>query len=251
MQTEILIPQNSPHRKLINFFKGINFLNVLFKKINATRKVEIRFIEKNSGLKKSDIVLDIGSGDGYWTNYFSRACKEITGIEPYEEHFLIAEKKYAQKCKFKLESAENLSFDDNSFDKIISVCVFEHLYNDNKAFSEIFRVLKSGGKLTATADSLNSLYISEEFKSKHIKNCYCAQLYTPESIISKLKSAGFSDVKAFYIIGSRLGVFYEKSLERLGALAYLFLLPLYPIILAFESEPKSSGYKIIVTAIKK
>lgn len=251
MQTEILIPQNSSKRKIINFFKGINFFNILFKKINATRKVEISFIEKDAALKKDDIVLDIGSGDGYWTNYFSRNCKEVTGIEPYEEHFLIAKKKYSDRCKFKLESAETLSFDDSTFNKIISVCVFEHLYNDEKAFSEMFRVLKSAGKLAATVDSLNSPFLTQDFITKHIKDCYCAQLYTPESIIDKLNAAGFSDVEAHYIIGSRLGIFYEKSLEKFGALAYIFLLPFYPIILLLENKFKNSGYKIFVTAVKK
>ena len=251
MQTEILIPQKSSQRKIINFLKGINFLNFLFKKINATRKVEISFIEKSAALKKDDIVLDIGSGDGYWTNYFSRNCKEITGIEPYEEHFLIAKKKYSDRCKFKLESAETLSFEDSTFDKIISVCVFEHLYNDEKAFSEMSRALKSGGKLIATIDSLNSPFISQEFKNKHLKDCYCAQLYSPDSIVNKLNSAGFSNIYAHYIIGSRLGIFYEKSLEKFGALAYILLLPFYPIVLLLESKFKNSGYKILVTAVKK
>jgi ubiquinone/menaquinone biosynthesis C-methylase UbiE len=250
LQTEVLIPQNSFHRKVTNFLKGINFLNILFKKINATRKVEIRFIERGADLKKSDVVLDIGSGDGYWTNYFSYKCKSITGIEPYEEHFEIAKKKYARTCSFKLENAENMSFEINSFDKIISVCVFEHMYNDGKAFSEMFRVLKPGGKLSATIDSLNSKFISEDFRAKHIKECYCAQMYSIDSITNKLMQAGFTNIKAHYIIGGRLGVFYEKSLERFGAIAYLLLLPFYPVILIMENKFKQSGYKIYVTAIK-
>lgn len=251
MHTEVLIPQNSFYRKIINFLKGINLLNIFFKKINATRKIEINFIENGADFKKTDIVLDIGSGDGYWTNYFSYKCKDITGVEPYEEHFEIAKKKYSERCNFKLESAESLTFINNSFDKIISVCVFEHLYNDVKAFSEMFRVLKPGGKLSATIDSLNSAYISEEFKNKHIKECYCAQLYSIDSITNKLIQAGFDNVEAHYIIGSRLGVFYEKSLERFGAIAYLLLLPFYPIILTVENKFKQYGYKIFITAAKK
>lgn len=39
----------------------------------------------------------------------------------------------------------NLPFDDNTFDTILCNHVLEHIKNDTKALSEIFRVLKSGG----------------------------------------------------------------------------------------------------------
>lgn len=250
MDNQVLIPDNSLYRKVINFFKNIYFVNVLVKKINVCRRIEIYFI-KNAGIfQKKDVVLDIGSGDGYWTNYFGKYCSKIIGVEPYDEHLNIAKKKYKGNCSFVLGSAENLKFDSNSFDKVISVCVFEHLFNDALAFSEINRVLKPKGKLLATADSLNSAYISEEFKKIHMKECYCGQLYTMESITKKLTEAGFKNINANYIIGSRLSVFYEKLSEKIGVVSYFLLLPLYPVIMILERGYKQSGYKIFVSAEK-
>ncbi|WP_341224694.1 class I SAM-dependent methyltransferase [uncultured Arcticibacterium sp.] len=46
---------------------------------------------------------------------------------------------------FRNENLEELTFNDNSFDLIITQDVFEHLYNPEKAFNEISRVLKKGG----------------------------------------------------------------------------------------------------------
>lgn len=43
------------------------------------------------------------------------------------------------------ENLEQLTFKDNSFDVFITMDVLEHLYNPEKAFSEIARVLKPGG----------------------------------------------------------------------------------------------------------
>ncbi|MBS1492654.1 MAG: methyltransferase domain-containing protein [Bacteroidetes bacterium] len=249
MQAEVLIPHNSAYRKIINYFKSIHFINVFVKKINACRKVEINCILSGASLKKSDNVLDIGSGDGYWTNYFSKKCGTIVGIEPYQEHLRIAQNKYTG-IKFVAESAEALSFKSESFDKVISVCVFEHLYNDVTAFEEMYRVLKPGGILAATVDSLNSKYISDDYKKKHIQDCYCAQLYDVDGIIMKLEKTGFKNVQANYIIGSRFGILYEKLSEKFGIFAYLTLLPLYPVILFLESNFKQSGYKIFVTAEK-
>ena len=225
-------------------------MNVLFKKINACRRVEINNIIKAGNFRKTDLVLDIGSGDGYWTHYFGKMCSAIIGVEPYKEHLRIAQKKYSGNCNFVSGSAESLSFESGSFDKVISVCVFEHLFNDEQAFSEIFRVLKPKGKLLATVDSLNSKYISGNYRKKHMQECYCAQTYTVESITGKLKDSGFKNIKSDYIIGSAISIFYEKLSEKIGALSYFLLLPLYPLILFAESSFKNSGYKIFVSAEK-
>lgn len=250
METQILIPDNSSCRRLINYFKNIHFVNVLIKKINACRKIEINCIRNEGNFQKKDVVLDIGSGDGYWTNYFGKLCSKIIGVEPYEEHLNIAKKNYSGNCSFVLGSAENLKFDSNSFDKVISVCVFEHLFNDTLAFSEINRVLKPNGKLLATVDSLNSIYISEEYKEKHMKECYCAQLYSTESVTKKLSEAGFKNINANYIIGSKVSVLYEMLSEKIGVISYFLMLPLYPLIMVLERGYKQSGYKIFVTAEK-
>ena len=46
---------------------------------------------------------------------------------------------------FRNENLENLTFEDNQFDVFITQDVLEHVYNPEKVFSEIKRVLKPGG----------------------------------------------------------------------------------------------------------
>lgn len=46
---------------------------------------------------------------------------------------------------FRNESLEELTFEDNSLDLIITQDVMEHVFHPNKAFAEIARVLKPGG----------------------------------------------------------------------------------------------------------
>lgn len=54
-----------------------------------------------------------------------------------------ADKRY----NFLVSSAQDLPFKDNTFSKIISVAVMEHLPDDKKAFDEITRVTRSQGKI--------------------------------------------------------------------------------------------------------
>jgi SAM-dependent methyltransferase len=46
---------------------------------------------------------------------------------------------------YRNESLEHLSFDDRSFDIVITQDVFEHIENPRSAFKEVERVLKPGG----------------------------------------------------------------------------------------------------------
>ena len=50
-------------------------------------------------------------------------------------------------CQCLKEDVTNLSFDDNTFDVIISNHIMEHILDENKFLSELLRVLKSGGYL--------------------------------------------------------------------------------------------------------
>ena len=51
----------------------------------------------------------------------------------------------SSKRKIRCEDVQNLSFQDNSFDIVITQEIFEHVAEPEKGFSEIHRVLKPGG----------------------------------------------------------------------------------------------------------
>jgi SAM-dependent methyltransferase len=53
------------------------------------------------------------------------------------------------------EDLENQTFPDNSFDIIVTQDVMEHIYNPEKAFSEIARTLKKGGSHIFTVPIIN------------------------------------------------------------------------------------------------
>jgi SAM-dependent methyltransferase len=103
-------------------------------------------------------VLDAGSGGGRNLIYFLRNGYEVYGIDP-NPNAVSAVKQLSQtlthtnsKENFVVASAENLPFDDNYFDLVISSAVLHFASNpdhfDNMIHS-MWRVLKPGGYLFA------------------------------------------------------------------------------------------------------
>jgi len=94
-------------------------------------------------------LLDIGCAYGYYTKFYLNKCKNVYGIDPNEDLIKIAKKRYP-KIKFKIGSAEKIPFKDNYFDVVLLNDVLEHVNNEEKTLSEIYRVLKENGIIILT-----------------------------------------------------------------------------------------------------
>ena len=84
-------------------------------------------------------VLDLGSGTG--AAFDQLLNYETTAIDP--------DKKMLELNTFEnkvLGSAENLPFEDNSFDNVFCCFVWRNVTDTNKALQEAYRVLRQGGK---------------------------------------------------------------------------------------------------------
>ncbi|MDM8546313.1 class I SAM-dependent methyltransferase [Candidatus Venteria ishoeyi] len=66
---------------------------------------------------------------------------------------------------YRCENLEALTFSDNFFDVFISQDVMEHIFNPEKAFKEIVRVLKPGGAHIFTVPIINKTKKSERWAS--------------------------------------------------------------------------------------
>jgi acetyltransferase-like isoleucine patch superfamily enzyme len=98
-------------------------------------------------LKPTDIVLDIGAGEGYLTNIFKDKCQHIVGIDYAEEAVHLARQHYGLECHHMV--CTDLEFQAESFDKVACFELLEHLtiLQAKKTVAEIHRVLKQGGLL--------------------------------------------------------------------------------------------------------
>ena len=90
-------------------------------------------------------LLDIGCGIGNISKHeLIKRFKEYVGVEPSKEFFNYANKHNKNNnTEFYNCSVENLPFEDNSFDFMISVETWSYIKDVNEAGKEISRVLKN------------------------------------------------------------------------------------------------------------
>lgn len=110
-----------------------------------------------AGLKQGERVLDVGCGTGVLTRLAAEAVGDTgmaVGIDPAPGMISVA-KENAEKdgggAGFRLAVIEDLPFEPDSFDCVLSSLMIHHLPPDVKVkgLSEAYRVLKPGGRLVA------------------------------------------------------------------------------------------------------
>ncbi len=105
-----------------------------------------------AAIHKGDHVLDLGSGAGndcFVARTLVGETGTVTGID-FTDEMLIKANENLKKTGFKnihfvKGDIENIPLPDNSFDVVISNCVLNLVPDKQRAFSEIYRVLKPGG----------------------------------------------------------------------------------------------------------
>ena len=88
--------------------------------------------------------LDLGCGEGFYSEYLRKKGYFTIGIDNNEEMLKRAIGKYNKL--FKLDVQNGLPFPNNCFNLVLAIYILEHLKNPVKTIKEIRRVLKKGGR---------------------------------------------------------------------------------------------------------
>lgn len=161
-------------------------------------------------LVSTDDVLEVGSGHGSGCAYLSKLFNvhSITGIDYFQKHVEISQKRNHQLVsnnivKYVQGKAENMPFDNNSFDKIYTIEAFQH-FHVSEAIAEFFRVLKKGGKLVIATFFAANKEKFPEILSLLPKPAILSDFGDEENAalpecLQTLKKTGFVDVKTMDI----------------------------------------------------
>jgi SAM-dependent methyltransferase len=109
--------------------------------------------------------LDIGCGTGNYTCALDEMGVQLTGIDPSQKMLAEANNK-ADHIDWVLATAEQLPFEDQTFDGAIATLTIHHWHDLNAGIKEAFRVLKEGAKLlifTSTPAQMRGYWLNHFF----------------------------------------------------------------------------------------
>jgi ubiquinone/menaquinone biosynthesis C-methylase UbiE len=116
----------------------------------------VRRVERYLRPRAADRVLEIGCGRGYLTRQIQRIVPATTGIDLNPQAI-----SNAVTDDLRNMDARALAFPNAMFDKIYSFHAIEHIPDLGRAFAEMDRVLKPGGRvlLVYPAEPIRGLYV--------------------------------------------------------------------------------------------
>jgi SAM-dependent methyltransferase len=154
-----------------------------------------------ASLKPGDVVLDLGSGAGM--DCFLAAARagaegKVIGVDMTPEMIEKANENLRKSnftnIEFRLGGIEALPVEDDTVDVVISNCVLNLVPDKLKAFQEIHRVLKPGGRMTLSdIVKLRALPAAIENDPDALSACISGALMH-DDYLSAIARAGLSDV---------------------------------------------------------
>jgi len=212
-----------------------------------------------------ECILDVGCGDGYYDWHISRLGARVTGIDVHEKRLASARRRYGdERTEFLYMDAERADFPAGSFDKALSLCVMEHLRNDELVMRNVSRAMKPGGCFVFSADSLSNPEITSGERGRHRRRYAVKTLYTEDLVRGKLSRAGFDIEETCYVLSTPMALKLVRlswqlddlpsALIPLRFLGYIVLNAAYKAISAFRGgalESTTAGLTLIVQARKR
>jgi ubiquinone/menaquinone biosynthesis C-methylase UbiE len=160
---------------------------------NVTRKHVLPWIL--SGTELGEHVLEIGAGPGAATGELRKCATRVTSLE-YSHAFAVgvAQRNHGRNVAVLQGDASALPFSEKTFSAAIAILVLHHLKSreaQERAFAEIFRVLRPGGVFMAV--EIQDSWLN---RIAHIRSTFMP--VAPASARERLETAGFSSVSFGY-----------------------------------------------------
>ena len=151
------------------------------------------FIEAGN-FRKTDVVLDVGTGAGIIAHAVAPFVREVIGLDK-SQHMLKHSNWYGNMYFIKRNIPEPI-FNDEVFDKVTARQVFHHiLRGTQKAMDECYRVLKRGGLMVFS----EGIPPSPEVKQDYIEIFKLKEkrlTFMEEELIALMGRAGFKNIQS-------------------------------------------------------
>jgi len=161
-------------------------------------------------------ILDVGTGTGFISLILAELGHEVVGIDLSKGMLEVARekaKKFGLDVEFRIGDAENLPFEDESFDAVVCRHLLWTLPNPLKAVGEWRRVVRDGGKVVAIDGSwfgrfslkrlIGRIGVALYERRNPLRSCYSQEInkmlplysnLSPDRVVDIFEKAGLSDV---------------------------------------------------------
>lgn len=196
------------------------------------------FLEKpwfTESLRKSDLVLDIGCGNGQNTFKAACVCRKIIGLDIRKKPLLIAQREKKRRgvknvCFQFFDIEKKIFSGKEKYDAILLLDVLEHLEEREKVLANIKKLLKKKGSFFISVPNKDTAW-KKNLRRYHLP--YFSDPdhkieYNKQEIYQELGKAGFSVKKIMPVIydspwvgfidltgGISLKIYKKLTLERI------------------------------------
>lgn len=147
-------------------------------------------LDKFEPFRKTNKLLDVGCGVGYFLEVARERGWEVYGTEFTDESMRINSDKGFKMNQGPLKAS---NYDAQSFDVVTSFEVIEHINNPDEEMNQVKTILRSGGLFYCTTPNFNSVS-RHQLKGQWNVIVYPEHLsyYTPKSMNYLMKQHGFN-----------------------------------------------------------
>lgn len=186
------------------------------KKLALRYRLKRRGYEVIEAIKKYhplniNAILDIGSADGLMLSRIKKEfpSAECIGLEYSEELIKTCED---ENIKIVQGDAQNLPFQNDSFDVVCAAALIEHVENPIKMLEEAFRVLKPDGIIIITTPDPFFDKIAQAIG--HIEKGLHQETFTIKKLKDYFNKTGFRVLEAKKFMFSPIGFPFEIQIEK-------------------------------------
>lgn len=156
-------------------------------------------------IEPTDVVLDIGCGEGYGGAQLGRRAKQVVACDLAEEAVQHARAKYADaNVRWAVCDAQALPFAEGSFDVICSLQVIEHFTDTEAHLESVARMLRPNGWHYVATPNIALMSEQEAANEYHLRDFDAADL---QGALER----HFAEVRLY-------GMFYIESSPRVRAM---------------------------------
>ncbi len=188
-------------KELFSSYRHKNYLT-------SWKRAYVKRIFHDMPPKKNGKFLDIGTGSGFMVIEAAKRGMNAVGLDISPEGVELC-KTYARvalspkdqkNVKFVVGDAENMKLPANSFDRVCSIALLEHLVHDKKVVADIGRLTKKGGIISICVPNTYErtaffLKILNKRNDKHVGHL---RHYKAEDLIAEFRKNSFELIDLTY-----------------------------------------------------